>query len=103
MSELHGKVVLVVFIILCISLLVQSIYYLFLYLKFVLYKPTSSGSSPEVPVSVLICARNEVKNLRQFLPSVLEQDYSNYEVIVVNDCSWDETAEYLESLETSNT
>ncbi|HLN20096.1 MAG TPA: glycosyltransferase [Bacteroidales bacterium] len=43
------------------------------------------------PVSVIICARNEAENLRNFLPSVLEQDYPIYEVIVVNDCSEDDT------------
>lgn len=51
------------------------------------------------PVSVIICARNELKNLRAFLPSVLEQDYPEYQVVVVNDCSWDESAKYLEEME----
>jgi len=41
------------------------------------------------PVSVIICARNEAENLRKFLPAVLEQDYPDFEVIVVNDCSED--------------
>ncbi len=35
------------------------------------------------------------ENLRKFLPSVLEQDYPSFEVIVVNDCSEDETEEVL--------
>lgn len=51
------------------------------------------------PVSVVICARNELKNLRSFLPSVLDQDYPNYQVVVVNDCSWDESSKYLEEME----
>lgn len=50
----------------------------------------------ENPVSVIICARNESAQLRRNLPSVLEQDYSSFEVIVVNDCSWDETGIVLE-------
>jgi len=49
-------------------------------------------------VSVIICAKNEVLRLRKYLPAVLEQAYSDFEVIVVNDCSWDETGEYLESI-----
>ena len=40
-------------------------------------------------MSVIICARNEAENLQKFLPSVLKQDYADYEVIVVNDCSED--------------
>jgi glycosyltransferase involved in cell wall biosynthesis len=41
------------------------------------------------PVSIIICARNEEENLKKFLPSVLTQEYGDYEVIVVNDCSED--------------
>ncbi len=46
-------------------------------------------------VSVIICARNEADNLNNFLPSVLEQDYPDFEVIVVNDCSEDHTDDVL--------
>lgn len=52
-----------------------------------------SGELP--PLSVIICARNEAKNLRSFLPSVLVQDYPSFEVIVVNDCSEDDTYDVL--------
>ena len=37
------------------------------------------------PVSVIICAKNESENIKKFLPSILEQDYPDYEVIVIND------------------
>ena len=47
------------------------------------------------PVSVIICARNEAENLKNFLPSVLEQDYPDFEVIVVNDCSEDNSYDIL--------
>ncbi|MDX9903598.1 MAG: glycosyltransferase [Bacteroidales bacterium] len=47
------------------------------------------------PLSVVICARNEADNLKLFLPSVLEQDYPLYEVVVVNDCSEDSTFDVL--------
>lgn len=43
------------------------------------------------PVSVIICARDETENLEHFLPLVLEQDYPDYEVIVVNDGASEET------------
>lgn len=43
------------------------------------------------PVSVIICARNEAENLKNFLPRVLEQDYPKFQVVVVNDCSTDDT------------
>ena len=50
------------------------------------------------PVSVVICARNELKNLRNFLPEILDQDYPDYQVVVVNDCSWDESGKYLDEM-----
>jgi len=50
------------------------------------------------PVSVIICARNELKNLRENLPLFLDQDYPEYQVVVVNDCSWDESEKMLEEM-----
>jgi glycosyltransferase involved in cell wall biosynthesis len=47
------------------------------------------------PVSVIICARNEAENLTKYLPDVLTQNYANFEVIVVNDCSLDESEDVL--------
>lgn len=44
------------------------------------------------PLSVIICARNEEDNLRKNLPFFLQQDYPNFEVIVVDDNSSDKTA-----------
>ena len=47
-------------------------------------------------VSVIVCAHNEEHNLQDYLQSLLTQDYSNYEVIVVNDGSEDHTREVIE-------
>lgn len=48
-----------------------------------------------MPVSVIICARNERKNLEENLESILTQDYPGFEVVVVNDCSVDGSDELL--------
>ncbi|MBN2765514.1 MAG: glycosyltransferase [Paludibacteraceae bacterium] len=50
------------------------------------------------PVSVIICAKDELDNLRKYLPFVLSQDYPEYEVIVVNDGSGEETEILLNNL-----
>ncbi len=50
------------------------------------------------PVSIIICAKNESENLEKFLPSVLEQDYPNFEIIVVNDGSSDDSEDVLVKL-----
>ena len=48
-----------------------------------------------VPFSVIISARNEARNLIEYLPSILEQDYPTYEVIIIDDDSTDDSAEIL--------
>ncbi len=45
----------------------------------------------DVPVSIIIAARNESENLFKNLPFILEQDYENFEVIVVNNQSLDDS------------
>jgi cellulose synthase/poly-beta-1,6-N-acetylglucosamine synthase-like glycosyltransferase len=44
------------------------------------------------PVSILIAARNEVDNLYENLPYILQQDYPQFEVIVINNQSSDESS-----------
>ncbi len=43
-------------------------------------------------VSVMVPARNEEKNIRTCVESLLKQDYPNYEVLVLDDNSTDKTA-----------
>ena len=49
-------------------------------------------------VSVIIPTYNRVNFLAHALKSVFAQDYPNIEIIVVDDCSKDGTAEYLKAL-----
>lgn len=51
------------------------------------------------PVSVVICAKNEAENLQQNLPHILNQDYPEFEVILINDSSSDETLAVMEDFE----
>ena len=79
-------------------LAIQLYYHLGVFGKLAFYREASR--TPVVtPVSVIICARNELTNLRQNLEAVLKQDYPDYQVIVVNDCSWDESGKYLEEIQ----
>jgi len=82
--------------ILCLA--IQLFYYLFFYSRPGFSKPGTKKTAPS-PVSVIICAKNEANNLRQFLPSILTQDYPEYEVIVVDDCSEDDTQNLLEEFQ----
>ncbi|WP_432712724.1 glycosyltransferase, partial [Pedobacter sp.] len=82
--------------ILVFCLLVQLYFSLFVHLKLARLKVEEIPENSTEPLSVIICARNEVVNLQQYLPAVLEQDYPDFEVVVVNDRSWDGTKELLE-------
>lgn len=50
----------------------------------------------DLPVSVVICARNEAPALEKLIPELMEQDHREFEVVVVNDRSQDLTGEVLE-------
>ncbi len=60
---------------------------------FTLKRPSKKADLPaDLPlVSVLIPARNEENNIAKCLMSVLQQDYPNFEVLVVDDNSTDRT------------
>ena len=92
-----GVICLVLAGIFALCLIVQLFYYLFFYLRLAFHKPKINNTD-YFPVSVVICARDEAENLENFLPSVLEQDYPEFEVVVVNDCSEDETEDVLKRL-----
>ena len=59
-------------------------------------------SRAQVPVSLIICVRNEAKNLQANLPAWLAQDHPEFEVVVVDDGSTDESFSILRSFEVSN-
>jgi biofilm PGA synthesis N-glycosyltransferase PgaC len=52
-----------------------------------------------VPVSVIISARNEARNLTENLPYILQQNYPDYEVVVINDCSTDDSDLILQDIQ----
>jgi cellulose synthase/poly-beta-1,6-N-acetylglucosamine synthase-like glycosyltransferase len=60
---------------------------------------TTADSSADFPrLSVIVPAHNEEAGIRECLQSVLDQDYPNYEIILVDDRSVDRTASIAEEL-----
>jgi cellulose synthase/poly-beta-1,6-N-acetylglucosamine synthase-like glycosyltransferase len=78
-------------------LLTNLIYYFYFFSRLAFHKEIYATKDPE-PVSIIICARNEIKNLKKHIYAVLEQVCSEFQVVVVNDCSWDETDDFLKEL-----
>lgn len=76
----------------CLIIVIQLCYYLFVFSRLAFYKSKPKNISQEYPVSVIICGKNEAKNLAVHLPGVLVQHYATtHEIIVVDDNSTDET------------
>nr|WKN37665.1 glycosyltransferase [Tunicatimonas sp. TK19036] len=57
--------------------------------------PTTPTSLFRPPVSVIVCAHNELDNLQTLLPLLLQQQYSTFEIVVVEDTSYDGTLDFL--------
>ncbi|MEZ4801977.1 MAG: glycosyltransferase [Gelidibacter sp.] len=79
-----------------VVILIQIIFYGFIFGKFSFKKPENKEPN-YVPISVIICAKNEAKNLKKHLPFILDQDYPNFEIILINDSSTDKTLKVMES------
>lgn len=85
---------LMVFAVFVLAFLIQMFFYLGIFSKLAFYK--KKEMLPEFPpASIIICARNEDDNLVEFLPFIFEQDYPEFEVVVVNDCSFDNSSDIL--------
>ena len=88
---------LTILIVCAFSLLIQLFYFLFFFRKIIFFKDINNNFNPSV--SIIICAKDEYKNLENYLKTILNQDYPNFEVIVVNDQSVDSSRYLLENFE----
>ena len=89
-------ILIIIYCVFILATLIQLGFYLGVFLKLARYqtvanKQTYSTKFSTIPVSIIICARNEATNLKSNLPYILDQDFPEFEVIVVNDDSSDGT------------
>lgn len=77
---------------------IQVFYYLGIFGKFAFAKPQDI-TSKKLPVSVIVCAKNEEENVKKFIPLLAEQDYPDFEIVLIDDASSDETLEVFEQFE----
>ena len=77
---------------------IQVIYFIALFGKFAFLKAEKKTTN-NLPISVIVCAKNEAENLKKFLPSIINQTYSNFQIVLINDASIDDTLEVMESFE----
>ncbi len=90
LTVLFGLFIFVVFI--------QMFYYMGVFRLFSFDKPKKK-SNKQIPVSVIVCAKNEQENVLKFIPLLAEQNYSDFEIILIDDASSDETLDIFEAFE----
>ena len=97
----YNRVSFIILLVFGITLIIQLLYHWGFFSKVAFYKnkrPPKYDSDLE-PVSIVLCARDAYEYLVELVPVLLGQDYPDFEVVIVNDCSDDETEEYLKDLE----
>jgi glycosyltransferase involved in cell wall biosynthesis len=78
-----------------ITVCIQSGYYLLIFSKFAFAKE-EHPTLKNIPISVIVCAKNETENLTRLIPKLLEQHYKQFEIVLINDSSSDHTLEVME-------
>ncbi|MEQ6118258.1 glycosyltransferase [Reichenbachiella sp. MALMAid0571] len=86
----------IIFILFLIAASVQTIYWLFFAVSILSHKLDRGVNAQNASaISIIICAYNDLENLKKLLPNLYQQEYSDYEIIVVNDKSNDGTYDFL--------
>ena len=87
-----------IFIIWLIATITLVSYYLFVFGK--LLKVKSIGKNViQPPVSVVVCSKNNCNGLKKLIPLLLNQKYKDFEIVIVNDHSTDETENFLNQID----
>ena len=76
----------------------QLVYYIVIFGKFAFAKAQKS-TPKRIPVSVIVCAKNEAENAVKFFPLLVEQDYPDFEIVLIDDASSDHTLDLFEAYE----
>ena len=97
-QNIDNGIILFLFTLFIGTIIVQLYYILLIFQKLAFFHPQRKSTVNEIPISVIIAARNESHNLQENLRFILEQDYSNFEVIVVNNNSSDDSYQVLSAL-----
>ena len=85
----------ILFLVMLGALAVLLFFHGFIFSRLAFRKPQVEPDR-DMPVSVVICARNEARALEELIPLIMAQDHREFEVVVVNDRSEDDTAEILQ-------
>ena len=97
----YNRLSFILLIVFGLMLIIQLIYHWLVFSKVAFYKKNRRPKTDDElePVSVVVWTRDSYEYLMELLPLLLNQDYPDFEIVVVNDCSEDGTEDYLKDLE----
>ncbi len=81
-----------------VSFLFQILFFFVFFRRVAYLKKAEKKADNFPPVSIVVPARSSGTFLEKNLPAILEQDYPDFEVVVVDNCSYDYTPEVLTQL-----
>lgn len=90
------------FITFLVIVCIQLCFYIILFGNFSFARKSLAPSDKTIPVSIIICAKNEADNLENNLPFFINQNYKALEIILINDCSHDDTLDIMERYQTNH-
>lgn len=73
--------------------LIQVVYFIVFISAF--RRKTTHATTAAPPVSILVCAHDEEENLKELIPLLQQQNYPEFEIIIINDRSNDSTFDLL--------
>ncbi len=76
----------------------QLIYFLGIFGKFAFSK-VQTVNPKRLPVSVIVCAKNEAEKVKEFVPLLAAQNYPDFEIVLIDDASADDTLDIFEEFE----
>lgn len=77
---------------------IQFVYYVFVFGKFSFAKSEQAVGKIK-PISVIVCTKNDQNNIQKYIPILANQNYPNFEIVLIDDASNDDTLEVFEQLE----
>ena len=97
-TQWHWDLFSITFLSLLFFASIQLLYVTIVFGRLAFYKEEEKKPQALPPISIIIAARNESDNLYENLPYILTQDYPEFEVIIVNNQSVDDSAWLLKAL-----
>jgi glycosyltransferase involved in cell wall biosynthesis len=88
----------IIFCVFVVVVILQLVYYLGVFGKFSFAKPQII-TPKRLSVSVIVCAKNDAEKVKELIPVLLAQNYPDFELVLIDNASSDETLDIFEEYE----